>query len=415
VTVTYGGSPTAPVTTGSYAVVAHLDNPYYSAPDATGTLVISKATATLTLGNLTQTYDGTGKAASVTTSPTGLATLVTYSGSTVLPVNAGSYSVVATVNDANYQGSANGTLVIAQAGQTITFNAIPNTTYGIAPFGLTATASSGLPVSYSATGSCTVSGSTVTLTGAGSCTITASQAGNTNYSPAAPVSRSFAIAKASTATTITSDLPDPSTPGQAVTVTWSIAVSPAGAGTPSGTVTVSDGSATCSAPVTAGGCSLALTVAGTRTLIATYAGDSNFSGSSGTASHTVQSLYTFIGFLTPLATAGTETAPSNSGSFFLSNGVPIKWQLKNASGAYVKDQSAVTILQAVPNSSCSGIGNGTPISLSPSATGATVLRYDSSSNQYVFNWNTTNQGPGCYNIVVRLSDGTAKSTIVQLK
>src|SRR5437016_10833710 len=62
---------------------------------------------------------------------------------------------------------------IAKANQTITFNALANKTFGDADFNLSATASSGLSVSFTATGNCTVSGNTVHLTGAGSCTITA--------------------------------------------------------------------------------------------------------------------------------------------------------------------------------------------------------------------------------------------------
>ncbi|MEQ1646838.1 MAG: Ig-like domain-containing protein, partial [Pyrinomonadaceae bacterium] len=52
-----------------------------------------------------------------------------------------------------------------------------------------------------------------------------------------------------------------------------------GAGTPTGSVTVSDGSATCSAPVGAGTCNLTSTTAGNKLLFATYAGDANFLGS----------------------------------------------------------------------------------------------------------------------------------------
>ena len=66
----------------------------------------------------------------------------------------------------------------------------------IADFGVSATASSGLPVSFAAAGNCTVSGSTIHLTGAGSCTVTASQSGDATYAPATPMSRSFAIGKA---------------------------------------------------------------------------------------------------------------------------------------------------------------------------------------------------------------------------
>jgi hypothetical protein len=81
--------------------------------------------------------------------------------------------------------------------QTITFAPLLDKTYGDPDFTVSATASSGLPVSFAATGNCTVSGATVHLTGAGSCTITASQAGNTNYNAAAGVVQTFAIAKAS--------------------------------------------------------------------------------------------------------------------------------------------------------------------------------------------------------------------------
>ncbi len=85
--------------------------------------------------------------------------------------------------------------------QTITFNPLPNQTYGAADFPLTATASSGLPVSYTATGDATVyqdkSGSWFAhITGAGTATITASQAGNGTYLPAPNVSQTFTIAKA---------------------------------------------------------------------------------------------------------------------------------------------------------------------------------------------------------------------------
>jgi hypothetical protein len=81
--------------------------------------------------------------------------------------------------------------------QTITFGALANKTWGDSDFSVSATASSGLAVSFAASGNCTVSGATVRLTSVGSCTITASQAGNANYNPALDVSRTFAIAKAS--------------------------------------------------------------------------------------------------------------------------------------------------------------------------------------------------------------------------
>jgi autotransporter-associated beta strand protein len=71
--------------------------------------------ATIALGNLSQAYDGNAHPVSATTTPSGLAVRVTYNGSTSLPVNAGSYAVVATIADPAYYGTANGTLVVAKA------------------------------------------------------------------------------------------------------------------------------------------------------------------------------------------------------------------------------------------------------------------------------------------------------------
>ncbi len=86
--------------------------------------------------------------------------------------------------------------VVAQAlqqGQSISFGPLASSVYGAAPITLTATASSGLPVSYTAAGACTITGSTVNVSGVGACTVTAYQAGNASWTAAAPVSQSFAI------------------------------------------------------------------------------------------------------------------------------------------------------------------------------------------------------------------------------
>jgi hypothetical protein len=77
--------------------------------------------------------------------------------------------------------------------QTISFARLANKTFGDADFTVSAQASSGLMVDFTASGDCTVSGSTVHLTGVGSCTITASQDGDSNNNPATPVSQTFTI------------------------------------------------------------------------------------------------------------------------------------------------------------------------------------------------------------------------------
>ncbi len=66
----------------------------------------------------------------------------------------------------------------SQSSGTITFDPLAPKTYGDPDFTVSATASTGLTVSFSASGNCTVSGTIVHITGAGSCTITASQSGD---------------------------------------------------------------------------------------------------------------------------------------------------------------------------------------------------------------------------------------------
>jgi hypothetical protein len=94
--------------------------------------------------------------------------------------------------------------------------------------------------------------------------------------------------KNNTTTTITQDTPDPSTPGVAFDVFFTVVPSIAGGVTPTGNVdvTISGGSETCTGTVAAGKCTLLLTNAGTnRTITATYNGDANSNGSSDTESH----------------------------------------------------------------------------------------------------------------------------------
>ncbi|MGZ5567020.1 MAG: MBG domain-containing protein, partial [Limisphaerales bacterium] len=95
------------------------------------TLLLANSTradiATVTLSALSQTYDGTAKTVTITTDPPDLTVDVTYNGDSSAPTNAGSYTVVANVDDPTYTGSATNTLVINKAQATITAtNLFPN-------------------------------------------------------------------------------------------------------------------------------------------------------------------------------------------------------------------------------------------------------------------------------------------------
>jgi hypothetical protein len=137
VEVTYDGSSTEPVGAGEYTVVATVDSDTYEGA-ATGTLVIGKAGATVTLANpnASYAYDGAAKAAAATTNPAGLEVLFFYDGSSSAPSAAGNYVVVATIEDSNYSGGALGSLTITKIPASVT-PAAAGKVYGEADPGLT--------------------------------------------------------------------------------------------------------------------------------------------------------------------------------------------------------------------------------------------------------------------------------------
>jgi hypothetical protein len=179
---------------------------YEDATSVSRTFTVTKATATVTLGSLSQTYDGTPKSATAATDPAGKTVVFTYDGTPTAPTNARSYAVVGTIDDPIYQGTASGTLRIAKASQTITFPAIPDQ---LATDTVTLSATggaSGNPVTFAVTsGPATIDAGVLSFSNSGEVTVTASQAGNANYEVAPDVSRTFTVSKA-TATLILSRL-----------------------------------------------------------------------------------------------------------------------------------------------------------------------------------------------------------------
>ena len=115
VNVTYNGSAQPPSAIGNYTVVATVDDATYQG-SATGTLVIDRTPVAVTLSNLTHTFDGSPKAATVSSNPSGPAINVTYNGAAPPPSAVGTYSVVATINDPNYRGGTSATMTIYAPG-----------------------------------------------------------------------------------------------------------------------------------------------------------------------------------------------------------------------------------------------------------------------------------------------------------
>jgi hypothetical protein len=126
--------------------------------------------------------------------------ICTVSNSTASLIAAGTCTIVASQAGNSSYGPATPvtqSFSVTRFAQTITFASLPNQPLGTAPFSVTATATSGLPVKFASgtTPVCTVSGNTVTLLAVGRCTLQASQAGNAKYAPATPVTQGFQVTK----------------------------------------------------------------------------------------------------------------------------------------------------------------------------------------------------------------------------
>jgi hypothetical protein len=209
---TVTGSSVTLVTVGACTIQAsQAGNANYAAgTPVSRSFSVTQATQTITFGTLAnRAYTPTafnisatassGLAVSFTSSTTAVCTVT---GSSVKLVTVGTCTIQASqAGNANYSAATpvSRSFTVTQATQTITFGTLSNRAYSPTPFNISATASSGLPVSFASTTTavCTVSGSAVTMVTVGTCTIQATQAGNTNYAAATPVSRSFTISKVS--------------------------------------------------------------------------------------------------------------------------------------------------------------------------------------------------------------------------
>jgi hypothetical protein len=114
----------------------------------------------------------------------------------------GQHTIVVTARDIDGQGTTvTHDYTVAKGNQTITFGSVPpaGAVVGGTPYELRATASSGLPVTFSidpaAAAVCSVSSRTVSFTGTGTCVVRANQAGDGSYNPAPQATQTIAVTK----------------------------------------------------------------------------------------------------------------------------------------------------------------------------------------------------------------------------
>jgi hypothetical protein len=175
--------PSATATAG----VPFAQQPVLRIEDAAGNLVLNNTNSvTVTRSGGSGTLQGT----TVRTATNGLVMFTDLAHSIAT-------NITLSFSSPGLTGATSTVIAVSKASQSLTLGALAGRTYGDGPFPLTASASSGLPVSFSVvSGPAVVSGNTLGLTGAGTVTVRASQAGDDTWLAAASVDQVFTVARA---------------------------------------------------------------------------------------------------------------------------------------------------------------------------------------------------------------------------
>lgn len=189
-TLTYGGSSQGAIDAGTYAISASgLSSGNYTITYSDGTLIVSKANATVTVDSLSSTYNGTSQTIAgytvsglVNNEDASVLDTVTLSGG---GTNAGTYTISGSGSDTNYNLSfTNGTLTITPASLTVTAASASKTYDGTAYSGGAGVTYNGFVAGEDAgvlSGTLTYSGDSQGAIDVGSYSILASGLATINY------------------------------------------------------------------------------------------------------------------------------------------------------------------------------------------------------------------------------------------
>ncbi len=238
-------------------------------------------------------------------------TLASGTGFCNLPsVSTGSKTISASyVTSSSYNSSSAATAAhtVNKANSSSTIvSALPEPSVYGQNYTITAGVAANSPGSGTPTGSVRIGNGTTTYTAslasgsasyslpsgnAGDKTITSTYTGSTLFNTSTAATYTHTVSKAGTTTAITTNLSPATVTGQSYLVSFTTTVVSPGTGIPTGSVTVSDGSQSCTNTLAdgSGSCSLiSLSVGENKSITAAYFGSSNFNTStSSAANHTV--------------------------------------------------------------------------------------------------------------------------------
>ncbi len=312
-----------------------------SAPSSV-TYTVSKASPVVTWATPAAITYGTALSSTQLNATASVPGTFVYTPASGAVLSAGTQTLSVTFTPTDTTDYANVTttvqLVVNKATPTLTWNTPAAINYGTAlgATQLNATANVAGTFVYSPASGAILTPGTQTLS------VTFTPTDSTDYISATKTV-SLTVNKGTTTTIITSVSPNPALPNTPVVISYSV-VGSTNASTPTGTVTVTASTGeTCSGTISAGNCSITFKTTGTRTATASYAGDSNFSGSSTTASVQVN-----VGDFSITASPTSETVSSGH------------------QAVYTLTLTPIGILTGAVTLSCSGNPKNSTCSISPS-------------------------------------------------
>jgi hypothetical protein len=168
----------------------------------------------------------------------------------------------------------------------------------------------------------------------------------------------------------------------------------------------------CSATVTGvGGLNQSLPVTytnninvGTATASASYAGDANHLLSTGSKNFSILA-WTLKGFYQPVDMNGVFNTIMSGST------VPLKFELFSGT----TELTDVGAVKSLTYRVIACVASAPVDEIETVATGSTVLRYDSTGGQFIYNWKTSGAAGTCYRVTMTTDDGSNLMAYFKLK
>jgi hypothetical protein len=137
------------------------------------------------------------------------------------------------------------------------------------------------------------------------------------------------------------------------------------------------------------------------------------SGNEARGSFEVNVVYSWAGVVQPINGGGTLNTFSDDTSLFkLGSTIPVKFELTGDSADVTNATASISVSRVSSSIQAGAVSEGRQPKTTPSS--GSAFSYDSTSDQYVFNWSTKRLQVGTYRLSINLGDDTTNQVQVSL-